>query len=77
MAIAMLGIGIECFRVDEFLHGEMAFGWGQILADGEQVAMVTAEILHHVDHFFLLLPETDHETGLGDNRRASFLDPSQ
>ena len=45
----------------------------QILADGEEIDVGRAQIVHHLQHLVALLAEADHDAGLGEQRRVELL----
>ena len=53
----------------------MARRRSQILADGQEVDPGRAQVVHHLVDLTLLLPEPDHDPGLGEAARIPLLDP--
>ena len=49
----------------------------QILADGQEIDVGGAHVLHHLHHRLFVLAQTDHDPGFGEHRRVKFLDPLQ
>ena len=49
----------------------------QVLADGEEIDVGRAQVVHHLQHFVPLLAEPDHDAGLGEHRRVELLHPLQ
>ena len=50
-------------------HLVVAFGRAQILADGQEIHVGGAQIVHHPVDFARLLAEPHHDSGLGKDRR--------
>ena len=66
-------VGLEFVRRHEAHHFVMLARRLQILADGEEIDIGRAQIVHHLQHFVPLLAEADHDAGLGEHRRIEFL----
>ncbi len=49
----------------------------QVLADGQEIDIGRAQIVHQLQDFVPLLAEADHDAGLGEHRGIEFLDPLQ
>src|SRR4029077_10399215 len=64
---------LELVRRDETIDGGVLPGRLQILADGEDVDIDGAEIVHHRQHVVARLAEPDHDAGLGEKPRVERL----
>ena len=49
----------------------------QILADGEEIDVGRAQVVHHLQDLVPLLAEPDHDPGLGEHRGVDLLHPLQ
>ena len=55
----------------------MLAGRLQILADGQEVDLRGAQIIHQLQHFVALLAQANHDPRLGKHVRIELLDPLQ
>ena len=55
-----LSVELEGLGSDVFHHGKMLGTRAQILAKGQDADSGLAEIVHGLEEFVLLLPETEH-----------------
>jgi hypothetical protein len=63
--------------VTKLITAVMLAGRLQILADGQEIDIGGAQVVHQLQHFVPLLAEADHDAGLGEHGRVEFLDPLQ
>ena len=49
----------------------------QVLADGQEVDVGGAHVVHHLQHRLAVLAQADHDAGLGEHRRVELLHPLQ
>ena len=64
---------VELLRRDEAVDGGMLAGRLEILADGEEIDVRRAEIVHQRKHLGLGLAEADHDAGFGEDARLELL----
>ena len=71
------GERLELFRGDEALYRVVLLGRRQVLADGQEVDIGLAQVVHQLQDFVPLLAEPDHDARLGEHGRIEFLYPLQ
>ncbi len=47
----------------------------EVLADGEEIHPGGAQVVHHLQHFHILFPETHHDPRLGEQAGVELLGP--
>ena len=62
---------VELLRSDVAEHRLLIRGWLQVLAQRHRVALRGAQVFEHGDDLVSRLAESDHETRLGDEIRAT------
>ncbi|ENN87038.1 hypothetical protein RHSP_12697 [Rhizobium freirei PRF 81] len=70
-------VGLELFRRDEAHHLVMLARRLQILADGQEVDVGCAQVVHQLQHFVAFFAEAHHDARLGEHCGVQFLDPLQ
>ena len=69
--------GVELLRGHKTIHGQMLGAWGEILADGDDVHPVGAQVAQHVDHLVVGFTEAHHQAGLAVSTRPVVPNPLQ
>jgi hypothetical protein len=77
-----LGIGhrlqpLELLRRHEAVDRGMFAGRLQILADGDEIHVGRAHVVHHLGDLVARLAQPHHDPGLGEDRRIELLGPLQ
>ena len=67
-------VGLEFLRVDVAFHLGMLAGRLKILADGEEIDVGAAQIIHELQNLLALFAQSNHDTGLSEHCRIAFLD---
>src|SRR5712692_9778668 len=57
--------GGKFFQRHIALYGQMLERWAQVLADSQDVDIMLAHIVHHLDHLIPCFAQSQHEAGLG------------
>ena len=66
-------VGLELVRRHEAHDGVVLAGRLEVLADGQEVHVGGAQVVHELEHFVALLAEAHHDTRLGEHGRVQFL----
>jgi len=67
-------VGLEFLWCDELLDLVVLARRLQVLADGDEIDVGSAQVVHQLQHFVTLFAETDHDAGFGEHRWIEFLD---
>ena len=67
------GVFVELLGRHEAFHGGMLDRGLQILADGQEIDVGDAQIVHDLHDFSARLAQTDHQTGFGEDGRITAL----
>lgn len=55
-------VGVELLRGHETFHSQVLGAWGEVLADGDDVHPMVAQIPQGADHFLVALPQAHHQS---------------
>ena len=70
-------VALELVRRHEAINRRVLAGGLEILADGDEVDVGRAHVVHHLHHLLARFTQPHHDAGLGEHGGAQFLHPLQ